>query len=328
VITVATPQRRRTQRTRGLRRGSITEAAIGTCSAAAPWAILLGLFWLVLPIQLGGDTGFTVVSGRSMEPTYHTGDMIITKRASSYRPGDVVVYTIPHGVGAGRDIVHRIKQRMPDGMWMLQGDNNRSGDPWLISDRHIQGRLWLMIPQGARIVNFFRSVAALALAIGVLVAWVFWPGAEPREDGHDDDDDLPDQLLDDGLISDEELDRWLATLVDDDDLDALDDLDAVDDDPARKGDRGRDDDPRVLTTTAAASHIAVTIVLPDELVPLRSPVPADAPTQAMDDGLISDEELDRWLATLDTDDLGEPEPPETGPSWDGARPPSREQVRG
>ncbi len=153
----------------------IHEPISSAVSTLLPWALLFGLFWMVRPMSLGGDKGFTVVSGKSMEPTYHTGDVIITKRAERYEAGQVVVYKIPYGAGQGRDVVHRIKHRMPDGRWMLQGDNNHSGDPWLIRDSDINGRLWLMIPQGAKVINFFRSIAALALAVGILVTWVFWP---------------------------------------------------------------------------------------------------------------------------------------------------------
>lgn len=146
---------------------------------------VLAVFW---PMDLGGSTGFSVVSGSSMEPTFHTGDLVITKRAASYEPGQVVVYRIPYGAGAGKEIIHRIHRRLPDGRFAMQGDNNSSGDPWFISASDIRGRQFLLVPQGIRVVSLFRSVLALALLIGGLVTWALWPARSREEEQADSAD--------------------------------------------------------------------------------------------------------------------------------------------
>ena len=144
-----------------------------------PWLLLAGLLAMMWPVRFGGTTNFIIVSGRSMERTYHTGDLVITKKRSSYAVGDVVVYRIPGaGAGAGREIVHRLHERLPDGRFLVRGDNNRTNDPWVITIDDIVGSKWLMVAKGGVFLGFLRSTLMLAVLFGVLVAWVFWP----RED--------------------------------------------------------------------------------------------------------------------------------------------------
>ena len=66
---------------------------------------------LLWPAPLGGVVGLTVVSGHSMEPTYHSGDLVITARQPSYAAGDIVSYVVPAGeFGGGGD-------GLRDGTW-------------------------------------------------------------------------------------------------------------------------------------------------------------------------------------------------------------------
>ncbi len=148
-----------------------------------PWLLLAGLLAMMWPVRFGGTTNFIIVSGRSMERTYHTGDLVITKERSSYRVGDVVVYRIPGGgAGAGREIVHRLHERLPDGRFLVRGDNNKTNDPWVITTDDIVGSKWLMIAKGGVFLGFLRSILMLAVLFGVLVAWVFWPREDPALD--------------------------------------------------------------------------------------------------------------------------------------------------
>lgn len=149
-----------------------------------PWIILAGVISALWPLQFGGSTSFSIVSGRSMERTYHTGDLVITKRRSTYNPGDIVVYKIPGtDTGHGREVVHRLHTRLPDGKFLAQGDNNRTVDPWTITGADIIGSKWLMIPRGGLFLGFLRSPAAAAILIGALVVWVGWPRRDEAEPG-------------------------------------------------------------------------------------------------------------------------------------------------
>ncbi len=148
-----------------------------------PWLILAGLLAVIWPVRFGGSTSFMIVSGHSMEPTYHTGDLVITKARPAYRVGEIVVYEVPgDGAAAGREVVHRLYKVQPDGKFLAKGDNNRTADPWPITPRDIVGSKWVTLPKGGLILGFLRSILMLAVLFGVLVGWVFWPREDEEEE--------------------------------------------------------------------------------------------------------------------------------------------------
>ncbi|MFM9597455.1 S26 family signal peptidase, partial [Streptomyces scabiei] len=50
-------------------------------------AVAVVVLW---PATWGGITGLTIVNGHSMEPTFSSGDLVVTVRQFSYAVGDVV----------------------------------------------------------------------------------------------------------------------------------------------------------------------------------------------------------------------------------------------
>src|SRR5688500_18820854 len=103
---------------------------------------LLVVGWLALaPAQFGGQVSYVVISGNSMEPGMHTGDLAVVRRAAEYGTGEVVAYRHPD-VGT---IIHRIVDREGEQL-VLKGDHNT----WLDSHRpepsEVIGRLWLHLP--------------------------------------------------------------------------------------------------------------------------------------------------------------------------------------
>jgi signal peptidase I len=129
--------------------------------------VLLGLF-MVWPTTLGGKTGFTLVSGSSMEPTFHTGDLVITRQESRYRTGDVIVYRIATGPQEGLRVIHRVSDVQADGTMTTHGDNNQSVDSWIVAPQDVSGRQWIMIPNGQRIIGLFRPLGACVAVLAVL----------------------------------------------------------------------------------------------------------------------------------------------------------------
>jgi len=137
---------------------------------AATALVVAALAWWVLPLQFGGRTGYTIVSGHSMDGTYHSGDLVVTRRASRYRSGDIVVYQVPAGAaGAGRHVVHRIIGGSGTG-WVTKGDNNPAADPWHPTDGDIFGRARLRLPGAGRVLLFSRGPFGFALLAGILAA--------------------------------------------------------------------------------------------------------------------------------------------------------------
>jgi signal peptidase I len=136
--------------------------------------VLVGL-WVVLlrPQSLGGPLTYLVIRGNSMEPTYHTGDLVILRSVPAYGTDEIVAYRVPAGdIGAGHLIVHRIAGGDGDAGFVVQGDNNPSVDPWMPRSGDIAGAAWILVPGAGRILTFLHTPAALgAIAVAVLVAF-------------------------------------------------------------------------------------------------------------------------------------------------------------
>lgn len=102
--------------------------ASGVLRWAGAAAAIAALF-VLWPARFGGATTVVTVSGTSMQPTYHTGDVLIARRRSHYSVGDVVVYRVPVGQpGAGQLVVHRVISTPSDGTLVLKGDNRALPD--------------------------------------------------------------------------------------------------------------------------------------------------------------------------------------------------------
>jgi signal peptidase I len=142
------------------------------------------LAWLLLlrPTALGGPATWVVIRGDSMEPTYHTGDLVIVRRESTYAVGDVVAYEVPEGdVGGGAIVIHRLIGSDATG-YDVQGDNNQGPDPWRPTTAEILGRAWLAAPALGRVVTWLHQPPiAASLAAAVVVTLVLGrPGAPVR----------------------------------------------------------------------------------------------------------------------------------------------------
>lgn len=162
---------------------------VRTASSYLLVALLAVLVW---PVDLGGCASLTVVSGRSMEPTMSSGDVVVA-RCGQPQVGDVVIYR-PAELD-GQRIIHRIIGGGPDG-WQLQGDNNDFVDPFTPTDDEIIGIELARVPYVGRVVSWadnpFVWLSVLALALGL----VLWPSPEDDEDDPDDADDEESPGLD------------------------------------------------------------------------------------------------------------------------------------
>lgn len=128
-------------------------------------AVVVVLAWMVWPQALGGSTSLVVVAGSSMEPTFHTGDVLIVKRRTP-SVGDVIVFTIPNRDG---QIVHRVIERRGDGTMLVQGDNRSTPDLPLPTDADVVGVVRALIPQGWIAVNLLTSPIVLGVGTACVV---------------------------------------------------------------------------------------------------------------------------------------------------------------
>jgi signal peptidase I len=140
--------------------------------------------WLLLlrPGLLGGPASYVIVSGESMLPSIHGSDLVVVRKADSYRVGDVVAYRIPEGeIGAGQLVIHRVVGGSIGAGYLVKGDNRELPDPWRPTRDEIAGKLVVVAPRVGLALLFLRAPLGLATLAGLL-AFVFFAG--PRAAPH------------------------------------------------------------------------------------------------------------------------------------------------
>lgn len=126
---------------------------------------LTGLLWLLLlPIQFGGQAAYVIISGNSMEPGLHRGDLVVLRRASEYQVGDIATYRHPQ-LGP---VIHRIIDRSGS-RFIFKGDHNG----WIDSYRPVQadliGKFWFHIPAAGKMAEQLRTPWSITLLVSIAV---------------------------------------------------------------------------------------------------------------------------------------------------------------
>ena len=156
-----------------------------TALQAAGVVALLAFWFIALrPQGLGGRAGYALVSGTSMLPTMHTGDVVIVHRAHHYVIGDVIAYKVPKGqTGAGAQVIHRIVGGNEHDGFIVQGDNRTAPDIWHPTPSLVVGREWAHIPKLGRVVTALHTPLVLAaLAAAVAAGYVVTRSRGARSD--------------------------------------------------------------------------------------------------------------------------------------------------
>ena len=160
---------------------AVLRAAAGlllTASIIALWAMTLR------PQSLGGPTEYVGVSGVSMTPALHNGDLAIVQRESTYEVGDIVAYRIPKGeIGGGMKVIHRIIGGNAVDGFSMKGDYNNFVDEWHPTNKQIVGKVWRNAPGAARTLQKLREPLPFAIVIGLLsFAVVAWPAKRQHQE--------------------------------------------------------------------------------------------------------------------------------------------------
>jgi len=141
-----------------------------TASVAAVAALVGVWAWFLMPQPFGGRASYILVSGRSMIPRYHSGDLVLVERQSSYHVGEVVAYRIPKGDPmAGAQVIHRIVGG--DGVhgFLVQGDNRTAPDVWRPKTTDVVGAKELRLPHAIVALRILRSPLVVALLASCFV---------------------------------------------------------------------------------------------------------------------------------------------------------------
>ena len=144
----------------------------------AQLTLVAALLWFCLPQTLGGRAGWVLVSGTSMLPHLHTGDLVLVEHQSGYHVGEVVAYRVPKGqIGAGHVVIHRIVSGNGATGWTLKGDNRTAADLWHPTNHDVIGAKRLRIPDAWFVLRVFHMPFLLALFAGVAVfLWIALAG--------------------------------------------------------------------------------------------------------------------------------------------------------
>lgn len=156
------------------RPGSRTRRIWTITASLLTTAFVIGIGILAWPATLGGKATWVSVSGTSMEPNYHTGDLVLAWNDDGWQLGDVILY----GIQGSTDglIVHRLVSGNATDGWYAQGDNKPRIDPWLIPNDAIGGREILHVPNAGTALTWVRSPQVLAIICGLLVFWAVLTG--------------------------------------------------------------------------------------------------------------------------------------------------------
>jgi signal peptidase I len=159
-------------------------------------ALLVGYFAVVSSTNV--TSPFVIVSGTSMEPTYHAGDLLLVESVvpAAIAEGDVIVFhTQRKGVSAGLPtrIAHRVVGIQPvDGMlgYLTRGDNS-DRDNFVVSSNLLIGSVKMNLGPIGKLLAFVTNIKLL-LIIGLplaVVGGVFW--LLTREDEEESENGIP-----------------------------------------------------------------------------------------------------------------------------------------
>ena len=161
-------------------------------AAGIAFVILACLFWMqfLRPQSLGGNAAYVLVSGQSMEPRYHTGDLVLVEKQSRYHAGQLIAYRVPKGDPmAGAQVIHRIVGGDAKHGFIVRGDNRTAPDVWRPKPQDIVGAKALRLPGAIVVLQFLRAPLFLALLAAAFVfvhALTGTGAARPSEDDEAD----------------------------------------------------------------------------------------------------------------------------------------------
>jgi signal peptidase I len=146
-------------------------------------ALVAVLMWFCWPQSLGGRAGWVMVSGTSMLPRLHTGDLVLVEHRSSYHVGEVVAYRVPKGeIGAGHVVIHRIIGGNGRTGWRVKGDNRTAPDLWYPTNHDVIGAKELRIPDAWFVLRLFHMPVLLGLFAAICVFfWIAFSGDADEE---------------------------------------------------------------------------------------------------------------------------------------------------
>ena len=128
--------------------------------------LFIALLLIVSTFPITGNVKLLSVLSGSMEPTIHTGSVIIIKPESTYKIGDVITF----GKNTKTDIptTHRISEMKivsGESVYKTKGDANNAEDSTETPQKEVIGKVLFSIPWLGYIVDFVKKPMGLMLVI-------------------------------------------------------------------------------------------------------------------------------------------------------------------
>lgn len=128
--------------------------------------IAVAMLLLVSIFPITGNYKILVVQSGSMEPSIHTGSIVVVKPDTDYKVGDIITF----GANTKTQIptTHRIVEiRLEEGqmVYKTRGDANNSEDIKEVSMKDIIGKVYFSVPHAGYIVDFVKKPVGLILII-------------------------------------------------------------------------------------------------------------------------------------------------------------------
>ena len=139
--------------------------------------LVLALWVLLGPRQLGGSVSYVITQGDSMEPLFQSGDLVIVRESADYAVGDIIA---ADNKQLQAPVLHRIIEER-EGSYVTKGDNNDFIDEYKPRPEDMMGKKWILIPGGG---NFLRAVLTpfwTSLLVGLLALFVAWDSRRRQE---------------------------------------------------------------------------------------------------------------------------------------------------
>ena len=160
------------------------------CTSNMGVLAFLGLWFFTLaPTVIGGPAAYIEVSGHSMDGTYLTGDLVVTRQQDSYEKGDIVAFE-----ASGGQVIHRIIGGNGSKGYKLQGDNNPYADPWRPTEAEVIGKAWIHMPQKAWLLHLPRDPMFAGITAGMLTLLVLLWDEKPSTSRKGDDETAHEAL--------------------------------------------------------------------------------------------------------------------------------------
>lgn len=129
--------------------------------------IAIVAFVLIISIlPLSNNFKILAVLSGSMEPTIHTGSVVLVKPASNYHIGDII--TFGEISKTQTPTTHRISEiRLQAGQprFITKGDANNAPDLKEVSMSEVKGKVLFSIPYAGFVVNFAKQPIGFLLII-------------------------------------------------------------------------------------------------------------------------------------------------------------------